>query len=151
MTKRHVDGGSNTKSKHSRNPPSNLGVAGLQITQRFLQNRGFPFHQFPLSFPDEDSSSMGSDAAKRIFFEILSHVDPNVISPRLGRLCVQGRKDLETPDFMAISSRGVIPHMTPDVIATNTRVGGVHIALEDCKSWPRSRANSVSGLMDFQL
>jgi queuine tRNA-ribosyltransferase subunit QTRTD1 len=76
---------------------------------------------------------MGSEAGRRVFFDILSHVDPNVIRPRLGRLRVQGRKELETPDFIAIASRGVIPHITPDVIA-NTHVGGVHMALEDCKS-----------------
>ena len=76
---------------------------------------------------------MGSEAGKRVFFEILSHVDPNVIRPRLGRLLVHGRKELETPDFIAVASRGVIPHVTPDVIA-NTQIGGIHMALEDCKS-----------------
>lgn len=94
---------------------------------------------------------MGSEAAKRVLFEILSHVDPNVISPRLGRLCVQGRKELDTPGFMAVSSRGVVPHITPDVIA-NTQIGGIHMALEDCESFPPSRAHLLFlGLMYFQL
>jgi queuine tRNA-ribosyltransferase subunit QTRTD1 len=79
---------------------------------------------------------MGSEPVKRVFFEILNHADPNLTGPRLGRLQVQGRKDLETPNFIAVSSRGVVPHMTPDVIATSTQVGGVHMALEDCKSMP---------------
>ena len=84
---------------------------------------------------------MGSEAAKRVFFEVLSHVDPNVLSPRLGRLCVQGRKDLETPNFMAVTSRGVVPHITPDILSANTQVGGVHMALEDCKPLLDSRAH----------
>jgi len=72
-------------------------------------------------------------AAKKVVFEILSHVDPTVISPRLGRLSVKGRKELDTPNFIAIGSRGVVPHMTPDVILASSDIGGVHMALEDCK------------------
>ncbi|PMD21767.1 putative Queuine tRNA-ribosyltransferase-like protein [Hyaloscypha hepaticicola] len=64
-------------------------------------------------------------------FEVLSHVDPNAVGPRLGRLSITGRREFETPNFFALTSRGVIPHLTPDVIAAHTRVGGVHIALED--------------------
>lgn len=77
---------------------------------------------------------MATYITKRLSFEVLSHVDPNVVGPRLGRLTIQGRKDLETPNFMAISSRGGIPHITPDLIASSTQIGGVHLALEDCKS-----------------
>lgn len=68
-------------------------------------------------------------------FETLSHVDPNVIGPRLGRLRVEGRDELDTPNFLALTSRGVIPHMTPDVVAGSTGIKGVHMALEDCKSY----------------
>jgi len=71
--------------------------------------------------------------AKRLSFQILSHINSSTFGSRLGRLSVQGRKDLDTPNFMAISSRGVIPHITPDMIAAHTQVGGVHMALEDCK------------------
>jgi queuine tRNA-ribosyltransferase subunit QTRTD1 len=77
---------------------------------------------------------MASEQAKRLAFEILSHVDPNVVGPRLGRLTMKGRQDLMTPSFFAISSRGVVPHITPDVISADTQIGGVHIALEDCES-----------------
>jgi queuine tRNA-ribosyltransferase subunit QTRTD1 len=72
------------------------------------------------------------------FFEIIRPEDPSVVGPRLGQLTVQGRSKLETPNFLAVSSRGVVPHMTPDVIAANSLIGGVHMALEDCK--PRSRS-----------
>ena len=73
-----------------------------------------------------------SGAGRKILFEVLSHVDPNAAGPRLGRLSITGRREFETPNFFALTSRGVIPHLTPDVIAAHTRVGGVHIALEDC-------------------
>ena len=76
---------------------------------------------------------MGSESVRKVLFEVLSHVDSNLAGPRLGRLVVQGRKELETPGFMAVSSRGVVPHISPDVLAANTQIGGVHMALEDCK------------------
>lgn len=75
---------------------------------------------------------MAAEAIKRVTFKILSDVDPNIAAPRLGRLVVRGRKDVETPNFFAITSRGVLPHMTPDVIRASSQVGGVHMALEDC-------------------
>jgi queuine tRNA-ribosyltransferase len=75
---------------------------------------------------------MAADVIKRVTFKILSDVDPNVAAPRLGKLAVGGRKEIETPNFFAVSSRGVIPHMTPDVIRASSQIGGVHMALEDC-------------------
>lgn len=75
---------------------------------------------------------------RKILFEILSHLDNNVAGPRLGRLSIQGRRDLETPNFFAVTSRGVVPHLTPDLISAHAHIGGVHMALEDCKSFPSS-------------
>jgi queuine tRNA-ribosyltransferase len=74
-------------------------------------------------------------------FETLSTIDPDVIGPRLGRLRVEGRNELDTPNFLALTSRGAVPHMTPDVVAGSTDIGGVHMALEDCKSIPEPRAH----------
>jgi queuine tRNA-ribosyltransferase accessory subunit len=78
---------------------------------------------------------------RKELFETLRPVDPSIIGPRLGRLTVQGRNQLDTPNFLAITSRGVVPHMTPDVVAASTDIRGVHMALEDCKSTSRSRAH----------
>jgi queuine tRNA-ribosyltransferase subunit QTRTD1 len=70
---------------------------------------------------------------RKELFETLSPVYLNVIGPRLGRLTVHGRNQLDTPNFLAVTSRGVVPHMTPDVVASSTDIRGVHMALEDCK------------------
>ena len=78
--------------------------------------------------------------ANKLTFQVVSHVESSTTGARLGRLCVSNRKDLETPNFLAIGSRGVVPHMTPDVIASSSEIGGVHMALEDCKLY-----NSGSG------
>ncbi|ESZ96237.1 tRNA-guanine transglycosylase family protein [Sclerotinia borealis F-4128] len=83
----------------------------------------------------------------RLGFQILSTLDHNTFGPRLGRLSVEGRKDLETPDFIAITSRGVIPHMTPDVIAAHARVPGVHFALEDFIE--KSNKTTISPILKY--
>ena len=59
-------------------------------------------------------------------------VDKNS-NARLGDFAVEGRNIIQTPNFFAITSRGVVPHITPDVLSQHTGIGGVHIALEDCK------------------
>lgn len=70
---------------------------------------------------------------KGLLFELLDHSHLAAIGPRLGRLAVKSRQDLDTPNFLAVSSRGVVPHLTPDVISAHSRIGGVHMALEDCR------------------
>lgn len=52
---------------------------------------------------------------------------------RLGRISVKGRKTLETPNFLALTSRGVVPHISPDIVGEQTEFSGVYVAIEDCK------------------
>ena len=79
------------------------------------------------------SIDSNSEMSKKFLFRILSRADPSVVGPRLGLLAVLGRKHLETPNFVAITSRGAVPHITPDLISSQTNIGGVHMALEDCE------------------
>jgi queuine tRNA-ribosyltransferase len=79
------------------------------------------------------STSRLPGTGRKILFEILSYLDANAAGPRFGRLSIQGRRDIETPNFFAVTSRGVVPHLTPDVLSAYTQIGGVHMALEDCK------------------
>ena len=83
---------------------------------------------------------MAMDIPKKMIFEVLKAIVPDDIGPRLGRISLPDRKDLTTPNFLAISSRGVVPHITPDVISQQTQIGGVHMALEDCKIIPIARS-----------
>jgi hypothetical protein len=53
--------------------------------------------------------------------------------PRLGRLTKAGRNAVQTPNYVANTSRGVVPHISPDVLSDHTRIPGVYMALEDCK------------------
>lgn len=52
---------------------------------------------------------------------------------RLGQLLLRQRQSISTPTFVAATSRGVIPHVTPDVLSKLTRVPAVYVGLEDCK------------------
>ena len=66
-------------------------------------------------------------------FELLSAATSEAAAPRLGRLSISGRRKIETPTFWAATSRGVIPHLTPDNVANHTAITGAYFALEDCK------------------
>jgi queuine tRNA-ribosyltransferase accessory subunit len=53
-------------------------------------------------------------------------------APRLGNLALSGRHTIQTPHYLAATSRGVVPHLAPDVQASHTQIDGVYIGLEDC-------------------
>ena len=65
-------------------------------------------------------------------FEILPSPPVSDSSARLGRLALPGRTLIDTPGYVAMSSRGGIPHLTPDVINRHTDIAGSYMALEDC-------------------
>lgn len=52
---------------------------------------------------------------------------------RLGRLSLPGKKVLDTPNYIGNTSRGVVPHLSPDNFRSHTNLPGVYLALEDCK------------------
>ena len=58
---------------------------------------------------------------------------PSGTGPRLGRLIVGKGHVLETPAFIAPSSRGVVPHLSHDTLKNHTQIKGVYTALEDCE------------------
>lgn len=53
---------------------------------------------------------------------------------RLGRLAFPGRRTVDTPNFFGLTSRGVIPHVTPDNVERHLLTNGTYMALEDCRS-----------------
>lgn len=53
---------------------------------------------------------------------------------RLGVLRLPNRKPIQTPHYIGVASRGVVPHLSPDNYAKQTDICGVYTALEDCKS-----------------
>jgi queuine tRNA-ribosyltransferase subunit QTRTD1 len=53
--------------------------------------------------------------------------------PRLGRLSLPGRNAIETPHYLGLTSRGVVPHLSQDNFAQLSSITGVYAALEDCR------------------
>ena len=71
-------------------------------------------------------------AARRVF-EILGSAAADACTARLGRIAFGGRRVIDTPNFTAVTSRGAIPHLTPDNVGKHTSVDATYMALEDCE------------------
>lgn len=71
-------------------------------------------------------------------FDILKAIPGNGAAARLGRLALPQRQAIDTPNFFAVTSRGVVPHLTPDTIAKYGSFPGVYMAMEDCELEMRS-------------
>ena len=65
------------------------------------------------------------------------------VGARLGRLSLPGRKVIETPHYLGITSRGVVPHITQDTFTRDTSINGVYVGLEDCESKPSTLPQST--------
>ncbi|KAI9682467.1 MAG: hypothetical protein M1829_000259 [Trizodia sp. TS-e1964] len=50
---------------------------------------------------------------------------------RIGKLLMPGRKATETPNFLSLTSRGIVPHLSQDSVRNHTNINGVFVALED--------------------
>lgn len=81
---------------------------------------------------EEDVSSPGLSA--EAMFTVTKPSIPNCAA-RLGALKLPNRKPIQTPHFLALGSRGAIPHMTQDNVVKHTDIRGIYMAAEDCKFW----------------
>lgn len=52
---------------------------------------------------------------------------------RTGSLNLPNRQPIKTPHYLALASRGAIPHLTQDNVAKHTDIRGAYMAVEDCK------------------
>lgn len=74
------------------------------------------------------------DATEGMRFDILKAAatgDGHGVAARLGRLALPQRKAIETPNFIAVASRGVVPHLTPDTISRHGSFSAIYMAMED--------------------
>ncbi|OJD13367.1 hypothetical protein AJ78_06179 [Emergomyces pasteurianus Ep9510] len=56
---------------------------------------------------------------------------PTLLAPRLGRLALAGRKPIQTPNHVPITSRGALPHMSHDMMNERMSIGSLYAAFED--------------------
>ncbi|QIX02221.1 hypothetical protein AMS68_007738 [Peltaster fructicola] len=52
-------------------------------------------------------------------------------TPRLVSLALPGRTPINTPHYLANTSRGVVPHLTQDNLSSSTSIAGIYASLED--------------------
>ncbi|KAK8047011.1 hypothetical protein PG996_015075 [Apiospora saccharicola] len=64
-------------------------------------------------------------------FKILQPALEHGLAARVGRLAAANRTPIDTPTFVGVTSRGAIPHLTPDVISKHTDIRVAYMALED--------------------
>lgn len=78
--------------------------------------------------PEQPPQALG----KPLTFELRAYdsIDSGL---RLGTLSVNGRRTIHTPHYIALSSRGAVPHLTQDMMRDNTAISGIYAALEDCE------------------
>ncbi|KAK3994711.1 putative queuine tRNA-ribosyltransferase [Cladorrhinum sp. PSN332] len=62
---------------------------------------------------------------------------------RPGRLSFPGRRPIETPNYIAVTSRGCLPHLTPDNVAKHIKSSGTYMSLEDFIEKPQQYASRV--------
>lgn len=75
----------------------------------------------------------------------LTFTKPPSSSPsiaRRGTLQTPNRNVVQTPHYIAVSSRGVVPHLTADMLQNRTSINGVYYALEDCEHAQAFQAQS---------
>jgi len=62
---------------------------------------------------------------------------------RTGVLSLPNRQAIKTPHYLALASRGAIPHLTQDNVVKHTDIRGAYMAAEDCMSlFGNTRLNS---------
>lgn len=69
---------------------------------------------------------------KEMFSTIVATRTSHSMGPRLGRIALPSRQ-VQTPHYLACTSRGVVPHITQDTFVRDTNITGVYVALEDCE------------------
>ncbi|KAI0376146.1 tRNA-guanine transglycosylase [Hypomontagnella monticulosa] len=74
---------------------------------------------------------MPESSSENGMFKVLRNAVVDGVGPRAGRLSLPKRPPIDTPNFIGITSRGAIPHMTPDVISKHANLSGSYMALED--------------------
>lgn len=77
---------------------------------------------------DHDHHDDGDMAAH---FRVLH--ETAVLGARRGTLSLAGRS-IPTPHYLALTSRGAVPHISHDNLREHCAVKGVYLGLEDCIS-----------------
>ncbi|KAI1113308.1 tRNA-guanine transglycosylase [Nemania sp. NC0429] len=76
-----------------------------------------------------------------VMFKIVKAVVKDGVGARLGTLSLPKRRPIDTPNFIGLTARGAVPHLTPDNISKLSELSGVYIALEDFLETTRKKVS----------
>lgn len=77
------------------------------------------------------SEQTGPDGPEAMGFQLLK-TSVGGAGARLGRLSLPNRVPVQTPSYVAVTSRGTVPHLTTDNLERHTSIESAYMALEDC-------------------
>lgn len=109
----------------------------VQLTSVWLEQHSTGFGAAGIMSPGAPTADDGSHMVDFVLLKTTG-----ALAPRLGRLSLGGRKPISTPAFLGNTSRGVVPHMSPDNFSKHAASNGVYVALEDC-GWPWPASHCV--------
>ncbi|KAJ8124239.1 hypothetical protein O1611_g9402 [Lasiodiplodia mahajangana] len=78
---------------------------------------------------------------ERAMFKILKAAVGDGVGARVGTLSLPKRRSIDTPNFIGLTARGAIPHVTPDNISKRSELGGAYVALEDFMETTRKKTS----------
>ncbi|KAK0635321.1 tRNA-guanine(15) transglycosylase-like protein [Bombardia bombarda] len=79
-----------------------------------------------------DGHELADEPAAMTFELLKAAVRDGTTVARLGRLALTGCKSVvDTPNYFGLTSRGVVPHVTPDNVSKHLQTNGAYLALED--------------------
>ncbi|KAK4122312.1 tRNA-guanine transglycosylase [Parathielavia appendiculata] len=84
-----------------------------------------------------DNQNLESGAMR---FEVIKAALKGGAAARLGRLAFARRLPIDTPNYMGVTSRGALPHLTPDNVSKHLETTGAYMALEDFIERPQQYA-----------
>jgi len=79
------------------------------------------------------NSASTAQLPDEMFRFILQHAVPSESGARLGELALRHKHVINTPHYIVPTSRGAVPHLSPDNLARHTSISALYVALEDRK------------------
>lgn len=84
--------------------------------------------------PAANSHLMAGHSSKLMSFQLaIPPSESDKDEARVGHLTFQGRNPIKTPHYVAVSSRGAVPHLSQDMTRDNTSIRALYTAVEDCE------------------
>ena len=121
--------GGHRKLKFPERKISIIFMVGYKAPSSKLRN--------PRLYPSTFLDLMAADTQERKLEKFFSIESRSLVSGdnelRLGTLSCHGRVAIQTPHYVAITSRGAVPHLSQDMMRDNTAIKGIYVALEDCE------------------